>query len=435
MIAMRIALMTANFAPRSGSHPTRTVHLTKYLRRLGHELAVITYDDSQHALYTNPDSSLAAKVPSDVEIERILPGWLHRWLGYAKRRGYQATVIKRRAVRNPLTSLMIPDPHCTARRSFVQAGIDLIDSWRPEVLVTFAYPFTMTLVGAALKQRRNDLIWIADYGDPWTGAHVAELKLPTWRRKVDAHLEARALARADAVTVTTVPTARLYRRQFPSLADRIHVVTMGYDPDDNDAITPAPRADANAGRIILLHAGRLYREARDPTPFIAAVDTCLAADPTIADRFRIVLLGEVEPAIRTDIEQSAAATLYEFHNWVAVDESVARMKSADYLLLFGNAGNLQIPGKVFQYIGTGRPVFMTCESDDDPTVDVLRQYGRATIVPNRTSDLASALGRVLADDATTDSPVHNHEQFSWPYLAAEIAAIAAQARVDREATP
>ena len=35
---MRIVLMTANFAPRSGSHPTRTVHLTKYLHRLGHEV-------------------------------------------------------------------------------------------------------------------------------------------------------------------------------------------------------------------------------------------------------------------------------------------------------------------------------------------------------------------------------------------------------------
>ncbi len=425
---MRIVLMTANFAPRGGSHPTRTVHLTKYLRRLGHEVTVITYAESQHALYAEPDQSLAAKVPEDVEVRRIPPGWVHRFMGRAKRAGRQTVEVKRQASRNPLAALLVPDPHCSARRAFVQAGHAVIRDRHPEVLVTCAYPFTMTLVGAELRRRHPELVWIADYGDPWTGAPVAELQLPGWRRALDARLEARALAAADAVTMTTGPTAQLYRDLFPALADRVHVINMGFDPEDGATVAAAPRSAADADRVVLLHAGRLYSEARDPLPFIDAMDTCLAADGEATRRLKIVLLGDVEPSIREAMERSAAGCLYEFPGWVTVEESLARMKAADQLLLFGNAGAMQIPGKVYQYIGTGRPVFMTCADAADPTVDVLRQYDHGVVVPNRRDELVAALQAVLAGTNTTHPDAEACHQFSWPHLAERLAAIAAAAR-------
>lgn len=426
---MRIVVLTANFAPRGGSHPTRTVHFAKYLRLLGHEVKVLTYAEQQQRLYSSGDESLAAKVPSDVEVIRVPAGWLHRVLGRAKQRGNETSKMRSRAVRNPLTALFIPDPHITAKRNFVNAAMSIVAEWHPDVLVTCAYPFTMTLIGATVKRVCPDLVWIADYGDPWTGAPVAELKLPGWRRILDRKLESRALACSDAVTVTTEPTADLYRQQFPMLADRIHVLTMGYDPDDDTRVALASRPVEDTGKLVVLHAGRLYREARNPAPFITAVEKSLASDPVLFSRMKVVLLGAIEPEIAATIRESSAAALFEIHGWVTVAESLARMKAADVLLLFGNKGSMQIPGKVYQYFGTGRPVLMIFESENDPTVDVVRQYGRALLVQNSAEALATALrGLLTGANRFTDGEI-NCRQYSWPSIVLKLADIAASSAV------
>ncbi|MFO7654403.1 MAG: glycosyltransferase [Candidatus Krumholzibacteriia bacterium] len=422
---MRILLIAANFAPRTGSHPTRTVHLAKYLHRLGHSVKVITYEVSQHELYAEPDASLTAKVPADVEVRRVRPGWLHRLLASAKRRGRKANDLKRRG--GPLAALMIPDPHCSARGAFLAAAREVIAAWPPDLLITCAYPFTITLVGATLRRENPRLVWIADHGDPWTGSPVPELRLPAWRRTLDRRLESRALARADAVTVTTAPTAQLYRQQFPALSERIHVVTMGYDPEDVDGVVPAPRSSAEQGKLVLLHAGRLYGTARNPRPLVAAIERCLAAEPDLPERLRIVLLGEVAPDLAALIRRSPAAGIFALDGWVTVQESLARMKAADALLLFGNLGAMQIPGKVYQYMATGRPILMTCETEADPTLDVLQRYGNTMVVPNRPEELAAALRLLMADPVQLAPSGTGCDEFGWPALAARLVAIAESA--------
>jgi len=409
-------MISANFSPRGASPAVRTVHLCKFLHEAGHELKVLTYDEPTQLLFSPPDPSLASKVPAEVEVCRIPAGVFHRRLGRSKRRGADVTSMKKRGVKSLLSSLIVPDPHVAARGAFVQAASDIITAWRPDALLTFSYPFTTLLVGAALKQRFPEVAWVADYGDPWTGSPVTELNLPPWRLHLDKRIEARALRRADAVTMTTEPTARLYEKLFPFLRDRVRVVTMGYDPADLEYVAPTPRSDEDIDKVLFLHAGRLYREARDPAPFFQAVAALREKDPSLAERLKVILLGEVEPSIREEIEASAARELVVFHGWVTVEESLARMKAADQLLLFGNQGEMQIPGKAYQYMGAGRPVFMTCESEQDPTVGVLKQYGHANIVSNEAAVIESALAEILAAPGRAPD-TGGYPDFAWPALA------------------
>ena len=429
---MRLLFVAPSFAPRGASPAVRTVHLCKYLRQLGHELAVLTYEESAQLLFSPADASLAAKVPDDVLVRRIPAGLLHRWTGRAQRRGADARRLKARGTRSLASSLIVPDPHIAAYRAFRRAAADIIREWNPDALLTFSYPFTTVLVGAALKRAHPGLTWIADYGDPWTGSPVTELNLPAWRRRLDRRLEARALRRADLVTVTTEPTARLYTRQFPFLADRLHVASMGYDPEDAAAIPAAPRATEDHGKLLLVHAGRLYREARDPDPFFAALARMRGEDPDLARRLKVVLLGEVEDSIRSVIEGSAARDLVDFHGWVTVGESLARMKTADHLLLFGNRGEMQIPGKVFQYMGAGRPIFMIFESESDPTVGVVKRYGYAAAVHNSVDAIEPAIWEVLAAGRTPETG-GSCADFEWPALASSLADAIARARGEKAA--
>ena len=428
---MRFLLVTSNFAPRGTSHAVRTVHLAKYLKQLGCDVEVLTYTADTQLLFSPPDVSLSLKAPADRFVHRIPPGWVHRLTSRVKEQGADTRRMRSTGSRSWLSQFLVPDPHISAYRSFRNAALELLEDGEPTVLLTFAYPFTFTLLGADLKKRVENLTWIADYGDPWTGSPVTELNLSGWRKSLDSRLESKALAHADAITVTTEPTADLYRRQFPDLADRVHVVTMGYDPDDASGIPARERTAEEKDRIILLHAGRLYGEARDPKPFLEGVEQGLAADPERFSRLRIVLLGEVEDSIVADIENSPARELFDLHGWVTVEQSVAWMKAADHLLLFGNRGAMQIPGKIFQYFGTGRPVFMVRETEDDPTLDVIARYGRATVAANRADEIRTALDAVLREQPKDAEIAGGCEEFSWPALAGQLIRIAETTRDGR----
>ncbi len=420
---MRVLVLTANFAPRGTSASVRSVHLVQGLAALGHDLKVVTYDRDVQLLFSPEDESLDRKVPDAVEVIRLKAGLLHRLTGRSRSLGSSTLQLKRKLTSNILSSLVIPDPHIAARRSFEKRAQRVIDDWRPDVLLTFSYPFTFTLAGSTLKRRNTELVWIADYGDPWTGSPVTELNLPRWRQALDRRIEQQALSRADAVSMTTQRTVDLYRRQFPILDKKLHVLTMGYDAADVDGVPPSPRPDDLAETQLLVHAGRLYGEARDPGPLIDAMSRLYRDTPEEVSRLRILLLGEVEDSIRRRIEASPAARAFVFSGWVTVEESIAIMKSADWLLLFGNKGEIQVPGKVYQYIGTGRPVFMTCESGTDAAAGILDRVGRSLVVRNETSALADALKTLACPGAAVPPAKASAEEYSWTEIARKMAAV------------
>ncbi|MBC8422539.1 hypothetical protein H8E07_00290, partial [bacterium] len=199
---MRFLMLAADFAPRGASPAIRTVHLAKYLIRSGHEVDFVTYDEAAQTAHSPHDAGLTAKVPEAVRVVRVAPGFFHRTIMRAKSEGVDAGRLRQRGTNSRLSSLIIPDPHIAAVRAFVRAAREIAADRRPDVLLTFSYPFSMNIVGAWLRWKRYVPCWIADYGDPWTGGVFSEMSRPGWRRALDVKIERRLLGRADAVTMT-----------------------------------------------------------------------------------------------------------------------------------------------------------------------------------------------------------------------------------------
>ncbi|MCG0275504.1 MAG: glycosyltransferase [Thermosediminibacteraceae bacterium] len=394
---MRILIITANFAPRGASPAIRTVNFVKYLTRLGHKVNVITYDIKTLTLFSPPDDSLNEKIPFEVEIKRVLPGPLRKWILRKKAGRYgEKLKIKGQAKKNPFLTLLIPDPHIDSVPNFFREGVRQIKIFAPDVVLTFGYPFSIHLVGALLKRCYPKICWVADYGDPWSGSPISELPRPAWRKWIDYRLERMLLRWCDLVTVTTDVTKELYLTLFPFLSSKIEVLPMGFDPEDFENILPKPRTAEEEGKVWFVHTGRLYSEARDPKAFVNALSILLQDDPYIREKIKVYFVGEVEEAIKAYMLASPAKDVIEFIPWVPVQESISWMKAADFLLLFGNRGGVQIPGKIYQYLGSGRPIFMIKLFETDPTERIALSTRNSIIVLNDEEQILKALRSVLS---------------------------------------
>jgi glycosyltransferase involved in cell wall biosynthesis len=253
----------------------------------------------------------------------------------------------------------------------------------------------MSSHGLAMRlSRACGVPWVADFRDLWTDnpAYAA----PAWRRAWDRRLESRWLASAAGV-ITVTPTLRdvLARRVPPSCP--VALIHNGYDEIDFAAVAAAAKAP---GTFRVVHAGTLYGH-QSPRELLAAAQTLLEAEPTLAMRLRLRFVGLVGGRFEPMLAQFEARFpgVLERTGFVEHRRAVGEMLAADLLLLIiggGEAARGVLSGKIFEYLRAGRPVLLVGPPDGD-AAQLLRAHARCQVCQEGdTAGIARALGVALA---------------------------------------
>lgn len=64
----------------------------------------------------------------------------------------------------------------------------------------------------------------------------------------------------------------------------------------------------------------------------------------------------------------------KFHGKCPAEEAFQYMKNADVLVSLNNTVTNQMPGKIFDYISTGKPIINICKIPKCPTLKILERY-------------------------------------------------------------
>ena len=234
----------------------------------------------------------------------------------------------------------------------------------PDVVLTSGPPHSVHALGRKV-QRATGAFWAADFRDPWVAGR--------WRGADPNILERRAeravIAQADLVIANAPEARRAFGSYYPDWAEKFVVIPNGYDPGPHPARPPCVD-----GAIRMLHAGEIYA-GRDPRPLLDA----LAQLHPEARPIEVEFLGRVDGmSLEEEAVRRGLTGRVHVRGQVAAAESSRAMAEADILLLMDTPGRrLGVPAKLYEYIGTGRPVLALAEHDGD-TAWALRQSGAAT---------------------------------------------------------
>jgi len=389
MTPRRILVVAYHYPPMPSVGGNRWLAMSKYLRRRGHQVDVLTTSafgslpsDAEHSVHRSGDLTAAP--------------WLRRLLRRPPlpRPGETAAVDK--PPQRFITQLLVPDhnlatwvPYATraARRLIAQRGYDC-------VITTSAYESTH-LVGLGLGRRRP--AWIADFRDGWT-YHPWRPPFPTeFQRRLDLRLERAVVQAAERTIVVERPVAEDFCRR---LGVEAGYVPNGWDPELEREADAAEAPEVAPGPLTLVHTGKLSGDwGRSPQPLFEALRLLLEREPDLPTRLQVVLAGRLDHEEQRMIAAARLERVVRHVGMVSRAEAMALQRRADVLLLLTSPTLVwELPGKVFEYFGARRPILALAR--DNEAARVIEETATGwTVAPDDVEAITARLSALLHDGA------------------------------------
>jgi len=410
---VRILLLTQAFPPFNTSGAVRVGKLAHYLIERGHDVRVITASPLPYPrdLPTDISSDLVIRTRSldpFVLIAR-LRGTRRNQSVTSAARSRPGTGHRARLLRWLGALLAIPEAQVGWYPSAVAAGRRLIREWRPDAIYASALPFTSHLVAARLA-RSSRVPWIAEFRDHFADNPYSNL--PAWRDPIDRWIERRVVRSAAACVSVSGPMVETLRARHGKPG---FVVLNGYDGE----VRPNPTLSSAETPLRILYTGVIYPGRRDPSTLFAAI----ASLGPLAKEVEVMFYGQdlrgvVDLARRYHVSEQVHVL-----GTIAHSDSLAQQQAADVLLLllWNDPREVGVyTGKLFEYIGAGRPI-LAVGSQNGVAAQLIRERGLG-VVATDSSAIASALrgwleekrsaGRVAGPPEDAKTGLSRQEQFA-----------------------
>jgi glycosyltransferase involved in cell wall biosynthesis len=381
----RLLLVCYYYPPAAGGGVARPLSFARYLPALGWQVTVLCADHGSAPL---ADTSRALALPQGVEVIRVP-------MPESAARGRRAVIGSQpgrpsglyRAARGVSSWIWVPDSFYPWAPIATMYAKERLERGGVNAILTTSPPDTVHLVGLGLTTR---LPWVVDFRDPWIGLTYKRPPTPihAWRQR---KLRDAVLRRADLVLATTQASAAHLSKVAPS-GKRITVLPNGWDPDFTER-ADAGRAGGHSRRLRLVYTGTLW-DVPAARSFFAGLARALGSAQMRAVEVDIV--GPYETEEKNLVHKLGLGDVVRFVGQVGYEESRRRQLEADVLLVLqihGPGYDLAIPGKLYEYIASQRPILAFLPRGEG--ADLVTRAGGWVVAPDDAPGTEQALARLL----------------------------------------
>jgi len=304
---------------------------------------------------------------------------------------------------------------------FANAQLDtLLLQGHPDAVIVSHEPACSLPVG--LHAARRGIPLVVDMGDPVLAPYTPA----RWKNQAFA-LERDVCKAAVMVSVTTEAAADVLTQRHDLPAGHVLVVRQGFDPEFQ-AQEHERQLGFDPSRLELLYTGSFYSFRR--------AEALLDAVISVPDvRLTVATISAPDYLVQAARKHPESIRLVGFMPHRA---ALAAQRDCDVLLNIANADPVQVPGKVFEYLGAGKPILHLRGSAQDATGALITSLKAGWDIPTEGPAIVASL-RELCDlhreqrlkeivDQRNDV-----QAYAWPSLAGKWAAVV-QAQLEMTAS-
>jgi len=368
----RVLIITYYWPPSGGAGVQRWLKFAKYLPQLGWEPNVLTVDP-EYAAYPSLDTSLEKDIPETVVVHRTkATDWFRLYErdkskipsgGFATNKDDTFIGKLSRFIRG---NFFIPDPRRGWNSHAFKKACELIEEGDIRHVITTSPPHSTQLIGLKIKKRFPHIRWMADLRDPWTDIYYYNLFYPSFfARKIDLGYEKAVLRNADIITTVGPSLGKFFESKDPGAFQKIKIVHNGYDESDFENVSVS-----EPGMFTLSYTGTLS-ESYPLDGFIKAIGDLTGKGAKLKLKLTGHISGKLKEKFVTVIgKENLEFIPYSDHKAVIIQ----MLSSSMQLLVLANdkQNRTFLPGKLFEYIASGKPVLCLGPVNGD-TAEILEK--------------------------------------------------------------
>lgn len=391
-------MITPAFPPYQGSQTQRMLSISNGLIAAGIDVFVLTTEIMQgHPSYNENTIKL---VDPKIKIFRCNAGILHR-KAYKKytdcsMKKYGRTTEK--ASKKQLISykiyqildrlktfFLIPDTMIDWYFSTIRfiKKQKVFEGIKPDLILSCAMPNTCHIISFHLSKKYG-IPMIMDYGDPWV--YIATYNHGKIRFAFEKFIENRILLHALFISFSTGGAERLYQEKFKLSPNKTMTVMTGFETQllEKTKVYKTMKHDG----IVLTYGGAIQTGIRDPSIFLKAFDNfteCIMYFNMRTDNV---------PKLKALVNQNITNNRVTVDSYLPFNQYYEEMLNSDILVFFGNSTTDQLPGKIFNYLPTGKLIFYISNvpyGGKDQAIDIVKDYGYYILVQNEYEEIMKGL--------------------------------------------
>lgn len=365
----KILFITTSYLLNNSSAAIRNNSLVKGLVELGYEVDVYTvkwpdtllsdyFSQNQYAtsLYTTnlPNLDLIGGMKKNVKVNNIIVSSLKRFIKQI---------------------LFFPDECGQWSRLFDYSNLPEFD-----YLITSSDLKSSHFVGLELKRKFPHIKWIQVWGDPWS-SDINTLLFMKW---ITAYYEEKLLREADKIVYVSSATREQMAKKYRGLSSKMYYIPRGFLVQE-DKKKPCSCNDC----IHIVYTGLLIG-GRNITPLL---DVIAKEYNNLPYKVVIDIYGGFLDGLISILKKYPFVNLYGGRDY---KEMIEVYKNASMLLYLSNKkGATQIPGKLYDYMGTTKPILCLVEDSTDTISEFLREHKRCLVINNDVISISNAFSEIL----------------------------------------
>lgn len=365
MKKLRILFITNSPIEYSSSANIRNTALIKGILENGHDINILTcYPDKNSKYYDSTitkDLNLTIKY-IDREDERN-----EKELQNVKYRSSHLYQKIRNNLYKLYNALSIYDPR--KRNLRFMDKIEINESY--DVVISSSDPKSSHLIAEKIVEKINIGKWIQYWGDPLTTDINKNGIIPQFILKNE---ELRLLEKANAAFYVSPITLNLQKKMFKEISDKIHYLPIPIQIVGDKERTTNIRNDIKIG-----YYGDYFSRDRNIIPLVNACEK---------NDFYLEIIGSSDVKItnknNVQVNERAPFEFIKMHE-----------KNTDILVCLCNKKGGQIPGKIYHYAATSKPILIIIDGEYQQTIhDWFGKYANYFICENNEDSIREAIIKI-----------------------------------------
>lgn len=253
-----------------------------------------------------------------------------------------------------------------------QININILPRKEYDLIISSSDPKTshiaaFNLINQGLKYSK----WFQYWGDPMALDITNQNIYPSFiLRKIEKNI----LKNADRIIYVSPCTLDAQKRIYPELSDKMNFMPIPYK---EEKIYPK----VNNSKYLVGYFGAYMKVSRDITPLY---NVCSNLNKDL----NLIIMGETD----CELEGKENITIYPRGN---VEKYEAR---SDLLVCVLNKKGTQIPGKVYHYAATNKPILIVLDGENKESIkNYLEPFNRYVFCENTEEDISRAIKKIMKE--------------------------------------